>query len=117
MFFGDSYAEKIYLCNGSIWNGDRQSPDGSIFKAKLEEIRRMYLDGVKLLDEWVNENLSDCIGFVKSNEYWGLLTLDFADKTAIEDYMRELDLVSGFFTASYKKGDCKVVETAICSSV
>lgn len=115
LFFGDPYAEKIYLCNGSIWNGDRQSPDGSIFRAKLKEIRRMYLDGVKLFDEWVNENLSDCIGFVKSNEYAGLLTLDFADKTVVEGYRRELDLVNGVFAASYKKGECKVTETAFCS--
>ena len=115
MFFGDPYAEKVYLCNGSIWDGCCQDMDGSIFKNRLAEIRKMYLSGVKLFDNWVNENLSEGIGVVKSNEYAGLLTLDFADKTVAENYRRELDLVNGVFTASYKKGRSEISETAICS--
>lgn len=115
MLFGDPYSEKIYMSEESIWNGDKINPEGSDFRKKVGEMRRMYLSGVKSFDEWAKDNISDGIFCVKSNEYAGVITLTFADKAQVENYRRELDLLNGVFTASYKKGECEIKEEAFCS--
>ncbi len=115
MLFGDPYAEKIYLSEESIWNGGKQNVDGSKFKEKIDDIRKMYLDGVRDFDPWARANISDGIYEVKSNEYAGLIKVTFADKTEASDYRRETDLVNGVYAASYAKGDCKIKEEAFAS--
>ena len=115
MLFGDPFAEKIYLSEESIWNGDKQEVDGSKFKAKIDEIRQMYLDGVRDFDPWARANISDGIYTVKSNEYAGIVKVSFADKTDVSDYRREIDLVNGVYAASYAKGSCKIKEEAFAA--
>ena len=115
MLFGGTEAEKIYLSEESIWNGNKIKPDGTRFREKVAEMRKMYLNGERVFDEWAKKNISDGIFCVKSNEYAGVVTLTFADKTPASDYRRELDLVNGVFTASYKKGSCEIKEQAFSS--
>ena len=115
MLFGDPYSEKIYLSEESIWNGDKINTDGADFQKKVAEMRKMYLNGERAFDDWAEKNISDGIFCVKSNEYAGMLTLTFADRSPVENYRREIDLVNGVFAASYKKGSCEIREEAICS--
>lgn len=115
MLFGDPYEEKIYLSEESIWNGGVQDIENINFKEKIQEMHRMYLDGVREFDDWAKANLNEGIFHVKSNEYAGLVKITFADKTPVENYKRELDLVEGYYTATFKKGECEVTETAFSS--
>lgn len=115
MLFGGTDEEKIYISEESIWNGGKTNADGTHFREKIQEMRKMYLDGAKSFDDWAKKNISDGIFCVKSNEYAGVVTLTFADKSPAENYRREIDLVNGVFTASYKKGDCEYKEEAFAS--
>ena len=115
MLFGDSFKEKIYLSEESIWNGDKIQTDGADFKEKTHKLREMYLQGETVFDDWAKENITKGIYRIKSNEYAGVLTLTFADQTPVENYRREIDLNNGVFSASYQKGGCSVLEEAFCS--
>ena len=50
MLFGGTEAEKIYLSEESIWNGNKIKPDGTHFRKKVAEMRKMYLNGERVFD-------------------------------------------------------------------
>lgn len=116
MLFGNTDTEKICLCEESIWSGEERDTTIKDFKERTDTLRKMYLEGrITEIDPWAEKYLGEGIETIKSYEYAGLLSIDFADKSEASDYERILHLNTGIAEISYTKNNNRIKETAFCS--
>ncbi len=113
MIFGNTDTEKLYLCEESIWAGKKRNTTVKDFRDKVDITRQMYLDGrIPEIDEWAERELSKGIETISSYEYAGVLGIDFADKSPVKNYSRDLNLACGTSVVSYEKNGNKISQTA-----
>lgn len=104
MFFGDPDHEKIYLGEETIWSGEPRDTTADNFRDKVDIIRKMHLEGRDAeIDDWAENNLSDCIQKVKSVEYAGIITIDDGKIGETSNYSRDIDLNNGILSIEYEK--------------
>lgn len=116
MLFGNPNTEKIYLCEETIWAGEKRDTTLEDFKERVDTLRQMYLDRKTAeIDPWAQEHLGRGIEKIQSYEYAGLLTLDFHDHSPVNDYNRSLHLNTGIAEITYDKNGNKIKETAFSS--
>ena len=96
MLFGGTDCEQLYLNEESIWSGNGSTGRSPGFRDKIEQVRRLFLDGKPVeADAWAEEHMNGDFSRIGSYETAGVLTLDFADKTPAKDYRRDLRLQEG----------------------
>ncbi|MBN1951032.1 MAG: glycoside hydrolase family 95 protein [Bacteroidales bacterium] len=117
MMFGKTGAERIQLNEESLWGGSHISNDNPGALKNLPEIRSLILEGkIPQAFELADKNISGIPGKLRSFQTLGDIYLVYDDTTsAISDYRRELDLVTGVQHITYKKGDA-LVECEIFAS-
>ena len=116
MFLGDPYHETVWLGEETIWSGEKRDTTVPEFKGRVDELRKMYLDGrLAEIDEKADETLTKGIERIRSCEYAGRIDVDFERKEEITNYSRKLNLTEGVAAVSYMNGSCFVTETAFSS--
>jgi len=107
MIFGKTHEERIGLNEDTVWYGgprDRNNPDAAVY---LPDIRRMLREGrLKEAHELARFALSGVPETQRHYTPLGDLLLEVQhDSPAIQDYRRQLDLLSGIATVCYRAGD------------
>ncbi len=104
MIYGDPHCEKLYLCEESIWSQKEENGLNPAFADKMEYIKKLYLESSPVeAEKWAVENLKNDFHTIASNEYAGLITLQFNSKSKITTYNRDLHLDSAITEITYKK--------------
>ncbi len=111
MIFGGVNEDKIILNEESIWAGGVMDTKVEGYMDKIKHLRHLFMENrEEEADGWANANMSGCFSRIKSYEYAGYLFVktrhpdDFSEP---EDYSRDLDLINGVASVSYKKGSAK----------
>jgi len=116
MLSGDPHHETIWLSEETIWSGEQADTTVPEFRDRIEELRRMYLEGrLSEIDARAEETLTQGIQCIKSCEYAGRIEIDFKTKGEIRDYSRKLNLAEGIAEIGYSDDNCRVTETAFSS--
>ncbi len=113
MIYGIPGCERIQLSYEHIWAGDVQDTKNDGFRAYIDELRRLLLEGkAPEADAYAKSAPGISFGRVKSNETAGELLFDFGDASPVGDYRRDLDLENGVSRVSFtKNGEEYVRET------
>ena len=105
MLYGGVAEECLQLNEEKIWAGGPMEVDGEGFREKIEEIRTLLRQG-KNADARAEEILDPYFRRIKSYETAGELHLRmvYAEDGDAEDYRRDLDLVGGTASVTYRRG-------------
>lgn len=114
MVFGDVNQERIQLNELSLWSGSVQegdNPDAPLHLAKIRELlfQGKYKEATELTNRTqITKGRGSSTGAAAEAPFgcyqtMGDLHLDFKNKGSYEDYRRELDLMTGVVTTSFKQ--------------
>ncbi|MBQ7922656.1 MAG: glycoside hydrolase family 95 protein [Clostridia bacterium] len=116
MLFGGIANEKIVLNEESIWAGGPMNTKIPDFKEKLDEIRRLFLEGKEWeADEYATKNMDGKFYRIKSYEYAGVINIAMHDDGECTDYSRDLDLIRGVAAVEYTKNNIRWRREAFAS--
>lgn len=110
MLFGDPSVEHLQVNEESLWGGTRVPNNNPGALANLPLIRQLILDGkIPEAYELAEKHLSGIPGKTWSYQTIGDIFFRFADTTSVlTEYKRELDLVTGIASVSFKRDGKKV---------
>nr|MBQ4319044.1 glycoside hydrolase family 95 protein [Clostridia bacterium] len=104
MIEGRIALESLQLNEERIWSGKKIEIDSPDFRRKIDEVRRLLLEGKALeADRYCTREFAGDFHRVESYETAGELLLKLHDNDSCEDYSRILDLKRGIANVSYKK--------------
>lgn len=110
MLAGSPVHERLRLNEETIWAGGKKDTTDASFRDKIDYIRQLFLEGKPAeADEWAKENMSEAFSRISSYEYAGELTIDYEGNASFSDYGRDLDLINGIVSVSFKKGETSYV--------
>lgn len=126
MVFGDPYLERLQLNEISLWSGSVEEGDNPVAATALNEIRSLLFQGkykeAKELTQRTQITKGKGSGHGNganvpfgSFQTLGDLYLDFQDKSAYEDYYRELDMIKGMTTTRFKQSGVNYTRKAFAS--
>ncbi len=102
--FGTVATERVSLNEESIWSGGPMDTKVDDYAAKIDHIRRLFLEGREAdADAWAEANMNDCFNRIDAYEYAGELRVNLHADDACENYRRDIDLENGIATVSYDK--------------
>ncbi len=116
MLYGGVTSERLQLNEEFIWAGEKQTLCGDGFLEALLETRRLLLEGRgPEADAYAEQALSGKFGRVRSYESAGELLLSIAGEGEPSDYRRELRLIEGVASVSYRRGGIGYTRTLFAS--
>ena len=103
MVHGGILTDKVTLNEETIWSVDPNIPSYPDMTKNIAHIRKLFLDGkIYEANEWIRENMGTYVR-IKSYEYAGELLVSLHESGECENYRRDLDLLRGVCTVSYRK--------------
>src|SRR5215211_7902381 len=118
MVFGAVAAERIQLNEDTVWAGekrDRSNPQGG---RNLAEVRRLLFAGKpKEAEELAEKTIIAVPKRMPPYQPLGDLLLRFKDQDKASDYIRELDIDSGFVRVAYSCGGARFTRELFSSAV
>ena len=113
MVFGGVTTERIALNEDTLWSGEPKDWDNREAIKWLPKVRQAIVDGDF---ELATELCSNMQGpYNQSYQPLGDLWVDFLHGDGVTDYKRELDLVHGIASVSYRVGEDRYRRTAFVS--
>ena len=103
MLWGGADNECLQLNEEKLWAGGPIELHAEGFAEKLEQVRALLREG-KNADTLATESLDPYFFRIKSYESAGNLRLAMQADGDASDYRRELDLVNGIASVTYKRG-------------
>ncbi len=112
--YGCVNEERLQFNEEKIWAGGPIRVDTEGFREKLDETRRMLIEG-KCADDYATAELDSYFSRIESYETAGELVLTAAAPVDFTNYRRELDLNNGVLTVSYDADGTHFVRTGFAS--
>ena len=114
MLWGGADNECLQLNEEKLWAGGPIELHAEGFAEKLEQVRALLREG-KNADALATESLDPYFFRIKSYESAGNLRLAMNAGGDVSDYRRELDLVNGIASVTYKRGGIGYTRTLFAS--
>ena len=114
MLWGGADNECLQLNEEKLWAGGPIELHAEGFAEKLEQVRALLREG-KNADALATESLDPYFFRIKSYESAGNLRLAMNAGGDVSDYRRELDLVNGVASVTYKRGGIGYTRTLFAS--
>ncbi len=106
VIYGRIGNEILQLNEEFVWAGNPMNTDFPEFIDIIKNIRSLLLEGKATeADKYALEALGDKFHRIGSYETAGEIHINFHDDDLCTDYRREIDLLNGIATISYKKDD------------
>ena len=108
MLYGNPQCEQIEINEESLWSGRQLEEKCDSSPEKLQQIRELLFAG--RLKEARNLCVNTFLAYpsrVRFFESFGVIIINFHDKSEYTDYVKELELSEAIGRVAYKKGDIK----------
>jgi alpha-L-fucosidase 2 len=117
MVFGEPDEERIQLNEETLWSGGPGRPDNPESLSRLDEVRRLLLDGKPVeAQELADRTLMGNPRTIRPYQTFGDLFVGFPGNGPVTDYLRELILDSALVRIRYKRDGIRFVREAFASA-